>query len=51
VDVDVPEDELARPRGVVEPRMLRSVDLPEPDGPMIETKSPSSMSRVMPRRA
>jgi hypothetical protein len=32
------------------PRMLSSVDLPEPDGPMIETKSPSPMSRVIPRR-
>jgi len=33
------------------PRTFRSVDLPEPDGPMIETKSPSAMSKVIPRRA
>ena len=31
--------------------MFRSVDLPEPDGPMMETKSPSSIESVMLRRA
>ena len=28
------------------PRMCSSVDLPAPDGPMIETNSPSLMSHV-----
>src|SRR4051794_2473290 len=31
--------------------MFISVDLPEPDGPMIATYSPCSMRRSMPRRA
>src|SRR5258708_40379162 len=32
------------------PRMWSSVDLPAPDGPMIETNSPSLMSALMRRR-
>src|SRR5262249_1833979 len=32
------------------PRMCRSVDLPAPDGPMIETNSPSLRSRLIRRR-
>src|SRR5436190_18923040 len=31
------------------PRMWRSVDLPAPDGPMIDTNSPGLMSSVMRR--
>src|SRR5213594_1410501 len=30
--------------------MCSSVDLPAPEGPMIDTKSPSSMSRLIRRR-
>ena len=33
------------------PRMCSSVDLPEPDGPMIERKSPCLISRSMLRSA
>ena len=32
------------------PNKCKRVDLPAPDGPMTETKSPSSMSRLMSRR-
>ena len=32
------------------PRMWSSVDLPAPDGPMIETNSPGLMSSAMRRR-
>src|SRR4029079_13428295 len=32
------------------PRMCSNVDLPAPDGPMIEMNSPGLMSRVMRRR-
>src|ERR1035437_8085701 len=34
-----------------QPRMFMSVDLPEPDGPVIAMYSPSSTSSVMPRNA
>ena len=33
------------------PITFRSVDLPQPDGPMIATNSPSATSRKMPSRA
>ena len=34
-----------------QPMMCIRVDLPEPDGPMIATKSPCATSRSTPRRA
>ena len=33
------------------PRMLMSVDLPEPEGPMMARNSPRSTSRLTPRSA
>src|SRR5579859_4804978 len=33
------------------PSVFKSVDLPQPDGPMIATNSPSSMERSMDRSA
>ena len=35
----------------MQPIRLRIVDLPEPDGPAIETKSPFSMAKLTPRTA
>ncbi len=34
--------------GSMQPIMLRMVDLPEPDGPAMEMKSPFSMAKVTP---
>ena len=37
------------PEGVsIKPIILRMVDLPEPEGPEIETNSPCSMAKSMP---
>jgi hypothetical protein len=40
--------EVARSRA---PMMLSSVDLPLPDGPMMEVSSPRSILKLTPRRA
>ena len=44
--ITVPDVGLSRP-----PSMFKRVDLPEPDGPMIETKSPRSITRLTPSKA
>ena len=50
---DVPAQQAVASRasgGPAGPRICMKVDLPEPEGPMMATNSPSSMSRSIPLR-